>query len=232
VNYDDGCVICQYNFVHSQSIVQLHCKHLFHYPCIRDVRNAHSSLLVASRTPLFSDSAVANPIFTVLGRSRPAHISLPIVCAGLRQLAFARTSRNNTRSSRRLGVSPITPHAPTKKNLRRFLPLEPLQPSSSIPFKTNTNLQSHSNEEVVDANWACEHPDIQDQDSAYWINENNKLLLSRHWNQEFGRTPRDVSCEMARVRQDRRRRNQLRREWVAREGTGIAGLDPAPAEGA
>ena len=53
VNYDDGCVICQYDFVPSQSIVQLHCKHLFHYTCIRDVRNAHNSLLVASRNLLY-----------------------------------------------------------------------------------------------------------------------------------------------------------------------------------
>ena len=152
------------------------------------------------------------------------------MCAELRQLAFARTSRNNTRSSRRLGVSSIAHQGPTKR-LPCFLPLEPPQLFSSTLFKINTNFKSHSNEEVVDADWARDHPDIQDQDSAYWIIENNKLLLSKHWNQEFGTTPRDVSCEMARVRQARRRRNQLRRDWVAREGTGIAGLDPTPTEG-
>lgn len=39
-NFDDGCVICLDNFEPLQSIVQLHCNHLYHYTCIRDVRSA------------------------------------------------------------------------------------------------------------------------------------------------------------------------------------------------
>jgi hypothetical protein len=33
--YDEGCIICMENFIAQETVVELHCKHLFHYTCIR-----------------------------------------------------------------------------------------------------------------------------------------------------------------------------------------------------
>jgi hypothetical protein len=92
------------------------------------------------------------------------------------------------------------------------------------PTKTNHPLRS--NEEVTDTAWARDHPDFQDETSPYWINEDARLLLSQNWDQMYERSQRDVSVEMALVRDARRKRNKLRREGVARARTGVAELDP------
>jgi hypothetical protein len=68
------------------------------------------------------------------------------------------------------------------------------------------------------------------QNSLYWINENNLLDSSRHWAtaQAFPneRGPRDVTVEMAAVRQVRRQRNKARRALY--RNTGILALDGTP----
>lgn len=84
---------------------------------------------------------------------------------------------------------------------------------------------------MTDALWARTHPDIQDVDSAYWINENNKLLHSNHWRQVSGTKAREVGVEMAKVREARRKRNESRRAGIGRARTGIHGIDPAAPPG-
>ncbi|PSS16947.1 hypothetical protein M430DRAFT_59337 [Amorphotheca resinae ATCC 22711] len=155
-NYEGGCAICQEAFAPAYVIVKLHCNHLFHYTCVRQMW----------------DLSGINTFSCPLCRSNSVRWAL----------------------HEQVGILPEV-------------------------------LDVWDHEATVGVDLARAHPDFEDEESLYWVRENEKLSRSETWNEKEGDRPRDVDIEMANVRQARRRRNKRLRQNASLSDT-VEGLDP------
>jgi hypothetical protein len=155
-NYEGGCAICQEAFAPAYVIVKLHCNHLFHYTCIRQMW----------------DLPGINTFSCPLCRSNSVRWAL----------------------HEQVGILPEV-------------------------------LDVWDHEATVGVDLARAHPDFEDEESLYWVRENEKLSRSETWNEKEGDRPRDVDIEMANVRQARRRRNKRLRQNASLSDA-VEGLDP------